>query len=95
MVRRLIPAVTDGTATRRAEARVNVAAIERNCRRLLAQLSRGTALCAVVKADGYGHGMVQSARAGLAGRRQPGWRWPTRARRVNCARAGSARCACS
>ena len=59
--------MTDGTATRRAEARVNVAAIERNCARLLAQLSGGTALCAVVKADGYGHGMVQSARAALAG----------------------------
>jgi alanine racemase len=52
---------------RRAEARVNVAAIERNCARLLAQLSHGAALCAVVKADGYGHGMVQSARAALAG----------------------------
>ncbi len=57
----------DGTAARRAEARVNVAAIERNCARLLAQLSHGAALCAVVKADGYGHGMVQSARAAIAG----------------------------
>ncbi len=57
----------DRTAARRAEARVNVAAIERNCARLLAQLSHGAALCAVVKADGYGHGMVQSARAAIAG----------------------------
>ena len=61
------PAVAVGAVARRAEARVNVAAIERNCARLLAQLSGGTALCAVVKADGYGHGMVQSARAALAG----------------------------
>jgi len=52
---------------RRAEARVNVAAIERNCARLCSGLRHGTALCAVVKADGYGHGAVQSARGALAG----------------------------
>jgi alanine racemase len=53
--------------TRRAEARVNLAAIERNCARLRTQLRGGAALCAVVKADGYGHGAVQSARAALGG----------------------------
>ncbi len=52
---------------RRARAAVNVAAIERNCRRLLAQMSRPVTLCAVVKAGGYGHGAVQSARAAIAG----------------------------
>jgi alanine racemase len=52
---------------RRALARVNVAAIERNCARLGAELGEGTALCVVVKADGYGHGAVRSARAALAG----------------------------
>jgi len=51
----------------RARARVNVAAIERNCARLRSELSQGVALCAVVKADGYGHGAVHSARAALAG----------------------------
>ena len=51
----------------RALARVNVAAIERNCERLRTELSGGTLLCAVVKADGYGHGAVQTARAALAG----------------------------
>jgi alanine racemase len=51
----------------RAQARVNVAAIERNCARLLTELRGGAQLCAVVKADGYGHGAVQSARAALAG----------------------------
>jgi alanine racemase len=51
----------------RALARVNVAAIERNCARLRAELRDGCRLCAVVKADGYGHGAVQSARAALAG----------------------------
>jgi alanine racemase len=59
--------VKEGVVSRRAEARVNVAAIERNCARLLAQLSGATTLCAVVKADGYGHGMIQSARAALVG----------------------------
>src|SRR5271168_5148057 len=56
-----------GKAMRRARASVNVAAIERNCARLRTQLRHGAALCAVVKADGYGHGAVQSARAALAG----------------------------
>ena len=51
----------------RALARVNVAAIERNCARLRGELHDGTELCAVVKADGYGHGAVPSARAALAG----------------------------
>src|SRR4051794_2194194 len=52
---------------RRAEARVNVAAIERNAARLRDGLSGGAALCAVVKADAYGHGAVPAARAALAG----------------------------
>lgn len=50
----------------RALARVNVAAIERNCRRLR-QAAGGAELCAVVKADGYGHGAAAVARAALAG----------------------------
>jgi alanine racemase len=52
---------------RRALARVNLAAIERNCARLRSELADGCELCAVVKADGYGHGAVQSALAALAG----------------------------
>jgi alanine racemase len=51
----------------RAQAKVNVAAIERNCARLCKELHAGTSLCAVVKADGYGHGALQSATAALAG----------------------------
>jgi alanine racemase len=51
----------------RAQASVNLAAIERNCARLRTQLRAGSELCAVVKADGYGHGAVPSARAALAG----------------------------
>jgi alanine racemase len=50
----------------RALARVDLAAIERNCRTLDA--AAGTAaLCAVVKADGYGHGAAPAARAAQAG----------------------------
>jgi alanine racemase len=51
----------------RAAAKINVAAIERNCSRLCRELRGGTSLCAVVKADGYGHGAIQSAAAALAG----------------------------
>ena len=43
----------------RALARISEAAIEANCRRL----GRDVELCAVVKADGYGHGAVRAARA--------------------------------
>jgi alanine racemase len=50
----------------RALARVNLAAIERNVARL-ARDAGGAAVCAVVKADGYGHGMVASAQAALRG----------------------------
>ncbi len=53
--------------TVRAVARVNVAAIERNVARLLRALAPGAALCAVVKADGYGHGATPAARAAIAG----------------------------
>jgi alanine racemase len=48
---------------RRAEARVDTRAIERNCARLAALAP----LCAVVKANGYGHGAVQAARAAQRG----------------------------
>jgi alanine racemase len=51
----------------RALARINVAAIERNVARLRRELAPGAALCAVVKADGYGHGAAAAARAALAG----------------------------
>ncbi len=51
----------------RAVARVNLDAIARNCARLRAELREGVQLCAVVKADGYGHGLLESAGAALAG----------------------------
>lgn len=51
----------------RALARVNVAAIERNVARMRRATGARSALCAVVKADGYGHGALPAARAALAG----------------------------
>ncbi len=51
----------------RASALVDLGAVERNCARLASELGGGAALCAVVKADGYGHGAVECARAALAG----------------------------
>jgi alanine racemase len=51
----------------RALARVNLAAIERNVARLRSELTGGAGLCAVVKAEGYGHGAAPAARAALAG----------------------------
>jgi alanine racemase len=51
----------------RALALVNLAAIERNTGALRARLGDGTRLCAVVKADAYGHGAVPVARTVLSG----------------------------
>ncbi len=50
----------------RALARVNLASIERNVRRLRGELEPGTEMCAVVKADAYGHGAAPVARAAQA-----------------------------
>jgi alanine racemase len=55
------------SAPQRAAARVDLGAIERNCARLRGELSEGTQLCAVVKANGYGHGAAAAAEAALAG----------------------------
>jgi alanine racemase len=54
----------------RALARIDVGAIARNAARL-AEAAAPAALCAVVKADGYGHGAAEAARAAQAG----GARW--------------------
>src|SRR5215208_589764 len=54
-------------AVERALARIDLGAIERNCAHLRSLLGNGAELCAVVKADGYGHGAQWCARAALAG----------------------------
>lgn len=61
------PCWPEPIVTVRALARVNLAAIERNVARIGRELAPGVALCAVVKADGYGHGAAPAARAALAG----------------------------
>lgn len=51
----------------RALARIDLAAITRNCRRLDRELRDGAALGVVVKAGGYGHGAREAAAAALEG----------------------------
>ena len=51
----------------RALARIDLAAVERNCALLAGRLSGRARLCAVVKADGYGHGAAVCAEAALRG----------------------------
>jgi alanine racemase len=51
----------------RALARIDFDAVRVNCARLKAELTEGAELCAVVKADGYGHGADGCADAALRG----------------------------
>jgi alanine racemase len=51
----------------RAVARIDLGAVQANCARLKSALREGAELCAVVKADGYGHGADACAEAALAG----------------------------
>jgi alanine racemase len=51
----------------RAVARIDAEAVRANCVRLASELADGAELCAVVKADGYGHGADICANAALAG----------------------------
>jgi alanine racemase len=53
--------------TERAVAHIDLGAIERNCGRIREQLGANTQLCAVVKANAYGHGDTWCAKAALAG----------------------------
>jgi alanine racemase len=48
-------------------ATINAGAVERNCRVLKERVGESTELCAVVKANGYGHGAAVSAAAALRG----------------------------
>jgi alanine racemase len=50
-----------------AEARIDLTAIRDNVGALRAKAAGGAEVMAVVKADGYGHGLLPSARAALAG----------------------------
>jgi alanine racemase len=57
--------MSGGPVIRPTRAEVDAGAIGRNVRRLAD--AAGAEVCAVVKADGYGHGAVVAARAALAG----------------------------
>ena len=65
-----IPDMTS-TGSARAEIVVDLAAIRHNVRRLRAIVGPDVAMMTVVKADGYGHGMVPVARAA----REAGAQW--------------------
>ena len=60
-------------------------ATSRGCAR---ELAAGAVLCAVVKADGYGHGAMPAARAALAGGATLAGGRHRRSRRARCAPAG-------
>jgi alanine racemase len=51
----------------RARAIVDAGAVERNCRALRGRIGEETELCAVVKANGYGHGAAACAAAAIRG----------------------------
>jgi alanine racemase len=51
----------------RASARIDLGAVQRNCARLKREVGESVELCAVVKADGYGHGAGACADAALVG----------------------------
>ena len=51
----------------RVQALIDQRAIEANCARLRRDLRAGTVLCAVVKGNGYGHGMRLVAEAAVRG----------------------------
>lgn len=55
------------TTLRRAVAHVDTGAISANVEFLRSRLTGDAELCAVVKADGYGHGCAQAATAAVAG----------------------------
>ena len=61
-----LPGVLRRVMPTRALARVDLGAITANTARMRREL-HGAQLCAVVKADGYGHGAVPAASAALAG----------------------------
>ena len=55
------------SAPARASAVVDAGAVRRNSARLAEELADGAELCAVVKADGYGHGAAACAEAAIDG----------------------------
>ena len=80
--------------SRPAWAEIDLAAITHNAR-VLSQLVRPAQLCAVVKANGYGHGAAAVARAALAGGAIGLGGRPGRRGRRRCASGACAAPSCS
>ena len=59
------------TATRPTWAEVSLGTLRRNFRAVQQHISAGVTVCAIVKADAYGHGAVECAQA----LEQEGARW--------------------
>lgn len=59
--------MTDAASGQRILARVSSTAIESNCKEIIGRLADGAELCAVVKADAYGHGVVEVSRSAIKG----------------------------
>ena len=59
--------MSEAASGQRILARISTVAIEGNCRAIIDQLAGGSELCAVVKADAYGHGAAEVARAAHRG----------------------------
>ena len=59
--------MSDAAGVSRASALINAGAVERNCTSLSERLAERSTLCAVVKANGYGHGGLECARAAISG----------------------------
>lgn len=59
--------MTDAASGQRVVARISGDAIAANCSTIIEKLTGGSELCAVVKADAYGHGAAQATRAALRG----------------------------
>ncbi len=82
-----------GVAMERALARIDLDAVARQLRAAEGGAGRGAELCAVVKADGYGHGADGCADAALDGRRDPA-RGGDRGARPSRSAAASSTCRC-
>ena len=59
--------MSEAASGQRILARISAPALETNCRTIIGRLGDDTELCAVVKADAYGHGCVEASRAVLRG----------------------------
>ena len=75
----------------RAEIVVDIAAIRHNVRVLgdLVAEDGPVQLMVVVKADGYGHGLVEAVARSTCGRSRRGSAWRPSTRRWRCARAAT------